>query len=90
MSKERVLWFVFYLLLLMGVYYLWYVVDEALQRPTTYIRDERSELADVVKTKEKPWERRARKEEHLLDLKIAEAERHVQRSYEKDERKAKS
>ena len=84
MSKERVLWFVFYLILLMGVYYLWYVVDDVLQKKsTTYIKETDSRLTSMVEESESRWERIERKKEHLLDMQIAEAEAKALRSEKK-------
>ena len=89
MYKGRVVWFLFYLAMLLGVYYIWYVVDSAMvEKDTTDIKKTDSRLTDVID--DQPWERRARKEEYLLDLRIAEAERHIQRSHEKDGKAAKS
>lgn len=84
MSKERFLWFLFYLAMLVGVYYLWYVVDDVLQKKsTTYIKETDSRLTSMVEESESRWERIERKKEHLLDMQIAEAEAKALRSEKK-------
>ena len=77
MSKERVLWFVFYLILLMGVYYLWYEVD-------TILASKRSVGPSIP-----PKETFDQKIERLIDLRLMEEEQKASLVV-KDERKAKS